>query len=131
MFNSGLKEGTSSDNLRDTANDQGIRIPNIPSDIFLLVLVYLYGGDVQFTPDNCIPILQVADQLCLDTLKMVAEIYIGNHIELTDEILEIAEMYCAPRLESLCKIRHLFSIDDTEEKKSDSLEEDEAAFLWV
>lgn len=132
MFNSGLKESSSSDAL-DSSIESGIIIPDIPTHIFLLVLVHLYGGEVKFSPHNCIPILQVADQLCLDSLKMIAEIYIGNNIELTPEILEVAEVYCAPRLQSLCKIGHLFSIDDGEEvnNNNDPLEEDEAAFLWV
>lgn len=108
MFHSGLKE----------SRQAGIVISDIPRDIFLEVLYHLYGGDVRFTPNNCIPILEVADMICLESLKMVTELYIGNNIDL-DDISEVANLYSAKRLQSLCRIKYLVNFESGEDSNNE------------
>jgi hypothetical protein len=124
MFHIGLKESGGNE----------IIVKDIEPRIFHQVLVHLYGGQVNFTPENCISLLQVADKLCLDTLKLACELYIGTSIEMNEELVEIFDFYGAPRLKSLWIMRDAFCLDDPlkeEELLIDDVELDSPDdFLW-
>jgi hypothetical protein len=124
MFHIGLRES------RGGTNE--IVIKDIDVRIFQQVLVHLYGGQVSFTPENCVALLQVADKLCLDSLKLACELYIGQHIELTEEWVEVFELYGAPRLKSLWAIRDVFNLEEPlkEEEARDLDVDSPDDFLW-
>jgi len=95
MLNSGLRE----------SKESQIVINNMSYDICHQIMVYCYGGKVQFTPENCVELLQVADEFGLPKLKILCELFIGQRLETdnVDDIEQIATIYNAPRLKKHCE----------------------------
>jgi hypothetical protein len=95
MFGAGLRE---SQQLR-------ISIAEISPDVFLEVLTFVYAGAVKFSGDNCIEILRAADVFGLEDLKILAELFVGNHVDGDNagDLLEISQIFNAPRLMRNCK----------------------------
>jgi hypothetical protein len=94
MLNNGLKE----------SNESEIAI-NVSYDIWRQVMVFCYGGKLELTPENCVELLQVADEFGLPKLKILCELYIGQKMdqESVDEVENIANIYNAPRLKKYCE----------------------------
>jgi len=97
MLNSGLRE----------SKESQIVVNNMSYEIWRQIMVYCYGGKVQFTPENCIELLQVADEFGLPKLKILCELYIGQSIEADNinDIEQIAIIYNAPRLKKHCEYK--------------------------
>jgi len=95
MLNSGLRE----------SKESQIIVNNMSYDIWHQIMVYCYGGKVQFTLENCVELLQVADEFGLPKLKILCELYIGQRLETdnVDDIEQIATIYNAPRLKKHCE----------------------------
>lgn len=90
--------------LRESKQDR-IPISDISPDVFMEVLKFIYGGAVRFTGDNCIEILRAADIFGLEDLKILCELFVGNHVDgdNKEDLLEISEIFNAPRLMRNCK----------------------------
>jgi len=95
MLNSGLRE----------SKESQIVINNMSYDICHQIMVYCYGGKVQFTLENCVELLQVADEFGLPKLKILCELYIGQRLDTdnVDDIEQISTIYNAPRLKKHCE----------------------------
>jgi len=95
MFSSGLQESKQS----------AIQITHVPYEIFLQVVHHCYGGKVQFSSENCVDLLQVADLFGLDYLKLMCELFIGKQVDNDNckEVIHVSQMYNAPRLANLCE----------------------------
>lgn len=67
--------------------------------------MFIYGGTVRFTGDNCIEILRSADIFGLEDLKLLCELFLGNHVDGDNkaDLLEISQIFNAPRLMRNCK----------------------------
>jgi len=68
-------------------------------------MVFCYGGKLQATPENCVELLQVADEFGLPKLKILCELYIGQSMDMDniDEVENIATIYSATRLKQYCE----------------------------
>jgi len=95
MLNNGLRE----------SKESQIVINNMSYDICYQIMVYCYGGKVQFTPENCVELLQIADEFDLPKLKILCELFIGQRLDTDnmDDIEQIATIYNAPRLKKHCE----------------------------
>eukprot|EP01125_Pyxidicula_operculata_P000286 TRINITY_DN1034_c4_g1_i2.p1 TRINITY_DN1034_c4_g1~~TRINITY_DN1034_c4_g1_i2.p1 ORF type:complete len:818 (-),score=165.39 TRINITY_DN1034_c4_g1_i2:228-2681(-) len=123
LFSNGLSESSRSVLTQSNASH----------DVFIEVLKYCYGCEVNFTPENCIEILHVSDLMGIEKLKILSELYIGKLVDEDncEELSHQASLYNAERLKKLCdskveikkkelvsKWSMLVSVDSTLEEKS-------------
>eukprot|EP01121_Diplochlamys_sp_Union-15-3_P002386 TRINITY_DN1208_c0_g1_i20.p1 TRINITY_DN1208_c0_g1~~TRINITY_DN1208_c0_g1_i20.p1 ORF type:complete len:119 (-),score=24.47 TRINITY_DN1208_c0_g1_i20:40-396(-) len=82
-----------------------INLPTVPSDVFSQVILYLYGENPEFSPQNCIDMLRLADEYGLEELKLLCELYIHNGVEKdnVDIIEQVSIMYNSKRLLKYCQ----------------------------
>eukprot|EP01127_Copromyxa_protea_P016293 TRINITY_DN4813_c0_g1_i1.p1 TRINITY_DN4813_c0_g1~~TRINITY_DN4813_c0_g1_i1.p1 ORF type:complete len:704 (-),score=87.72 TRINITY_DN4813_c0_g1_i1:144-2255(-) len=95
MFGAGLRE----------SKQHRIPLPDLGSEEFIQVMTFVYGGSVKFSGDNCIEILRIADVFGLEDLKILAELFLGNHVdgENAEDLLEISQFFNAPRLMQIAR----------------------------
>jgi len=107
MFYGAMREsvGVAAKAAGNLKQHQEIVIPNIDFDIFLVLLRYIYTGQVKFSPDTILATLAAANQYNLDGLKNACEKYITACIDFDNAcyLLQSAKMFNADELFNTCK----------------------------
>ncbi len=81
--NNTSKESTNNNNNENNNNVNMINyveviIPNVPHDVFLLVLRYIYSGEIRIIVENVDQIWKVAQEFCLSNLEKTCAAYRNN-----------------------------------------------------
>jgi protein-L-isoaspartate(D-aspartate) O-methyltransferase len=95
MFTTGMRESKESE----------ITIPNCSLPTFLLILRFLYAGDVAAVNEvNAVEVLEAANYFKCDRLKAVCEDILHRHLDVESaaSLLQIADRFDARQLKSCC-----------------------------